>query len=469
VKRSIVLVTLDALRADHCGYVGYDRDTTPTIDRLASDGLAFETAVAPGTNTPSSMTGCFTGQHASQDVAFAPAEDWRRDLSRRATLAQRLSRRGYATGAVHPQVHASRHFGFDSGFDHFEDFLPGRGERSVQNALLRRMFAGSDLFSTLRNVRNVLARDEALTPWERYYEDVLGWATGQEEPFFLWTLLPDTHFPYLPPADYRRWSSRTDMYRANYDCYRHIGDTDVDLGERARRRIVDTYDDTIRYSDAFVRRLRDDLRDRGIDPVFVVHADHGEAFGEHGTYGHLAYPYEEVTHVPLVVHGAGETGRVERPFSLLDLPDLLAAVADDRPLETVYDPDRGAGADGGGDGDGGRGGDRNGNVGGDPRANGHRTGAGGDRTREGRPWAVTQVRDDGRRVTGIRFPDWKYVDRGGSEGDRLFDLASDPGERRDVSRDHPELLAACRRLRDARATENDERDAVHAAFDRLEA
>jgi len=445
VKRSIVLVTLDALRADHCGYIGYDRPTTPTIDRLASDGLAFETAVAPGTNTPSSMTGTFTGQHASQDVAFAPAADWRRDLRRRSTLAQRLSRRGYATGAVHPQVHASRHFGFDSGFDHFEDFLPERGERSVQNALLRRMFAGSELFSTLRNVRNVLARDEALKPWEAYYDDVLGWATDQEEPFFLWTLLPDTHFPYLPPAEYRRWSSRSAMYRANYDCYRHIGDTDVDLDGPARRRIVDTYDDTVRYSDAFVRRLRDDLRDRGIDPVFVVHADHGEAFGEHGTYGHLAYPYEEVTHVPLVVHGLEETGRIERPFSLLDLPDLLVAVAEGRPLAEVYGPARNP-SDAGTDGT-----TENGTTGG------------------GRPWAITQVRDDGRRVTAIRLPGWKYVDRGGREGDRLFELASDPGERTDVSGEHPELLAVCRRLRDAQATENAERDAVHGAFDRLEA
>ena len=460
MKRSIVLVTLDALRADHCGYVGYERPTTPTIDRLADDGLAFETAVAPGTNTPSSMTGIFTGQHAAQDVAFAPAEAWRRDLSRRTTLAQRLSRRGYATGAVHPQVHASRHFGFDSGFDHFRDFLPARGERSLQNALLRRMFAGSELFSTLRNVRNVLARDEALKPWEAYYDDVLGWATDQTEPFFLWTLLPDTHFPYLPPADYRRWSSRSGVYRANYDCYRHIGDTDVDLSGDARQRIVDTYDDTIRYSDAFVRRLREDLGDRGIDPVFVVHADHGEAFGEHGTYGHLAYPYEEVTHVPLVVHGTEETGRVERPFSLLDLSDLLVAVADDRPLADVYDPGGVGGADG---------------------AVGREAGLasdGGDETtgvatttnaRERGPWAVTQVRDDGRRVTAVRLPGWKYVDRGGSEGDRLFALSSDPEEQRDVSGDHPELLRACRRLRDARAADNAERDAVHGAFDRLEA
>ena len=458
MNRSIVLVTLDALRADHCGYVGYERDTTPTIDRLASDGLAFETAVAPGTNTPSSMTGVFTGQHAGQDVAFAPAEDWRRDLRRRSTLAQRLSRRGYTTGAVHPQVHASRHFGFDSGFDHFEDFLPERGAGSLQDALLRRMFAGSDLFSTLRNVRNVLARDEALKPWEAYYEDVLGWATDQEEPFFLWTLLPDTHFPYLPPADHRRWSTRRGMYRANYDCYRHIGDTDVDLDERARRRIVDTYDDSIRYSDAFVRRLREDLLDRGIDPVFVVHADHGEAFGEHGTYGHLAYPYEEVTHVPLAVHGVEETGRVERPFSLLELPDLLTAVADDRPLAEVYDSggtSRGDREDGTtrSDGGGRRARDRDGGT-----VKSH-----GDR-----PWAVTQVRDDGRRVTAVRLPGWKYVDRGGREGDRLFDLGADPEEQRDVSGAHPELLAACRRLRDARAAANAEREAVHGAFDRLE-
>jgi arylsulfatase len=62
--------------------------------------------------------------------------------------------------------------------------------------------------------------------------------------------------------------------------------------------------------------------------VFVVHADHGEAFGEHGTYGHEPYLYEENVHVPLVVGGV-PTERVERPVSLRSLPRLAVQLADD--------------------------------------------------------------------------------------------------------------------------------------------
>jgi hypothetical protein len=297
--------------------------------------------------------------------------------------------------------------------------------------------------------------------------------------------MPRPPAPSVPPLDEREWERTDEREEVRFELptMRVLAHTLVyeDAALRARVRDCTGVDHTWRFffatalefepplppltgtasvygsvrseaRDAFV----DDLRDRGIDPVFVVHADHGEAFGEHGTYGHLAYPYEEVTHVPLVVHGTEETGRVERPFSLLDLPDLLVAVADDRPLADVYGP---GGASHGSSGD----------------VAAVRENGGAPREREDGglhgppPWAITQVRDDGRQVTAIRLPGWKYVDRGGEEDDQLFALAADPTEQRDVSDDHPELLRACRRLRDAQSVANAERDAVHGAFDRLEA
>lgn len=387
--RNIVLITLDALRADHCGYMGYERDTTPTMDRMAEEGLAFERAVAPGTNTPSSMSGIFTGEHSQQDVSFAPAEEWRRELGQRRTIADRLSSMGYATGAVHPQVHASRHFGFDSGFDHFEDFLPDHGERSVYSWILERVFGGDDRFGTLRNLRSLLFREEALKPWEAYYDRMLDWIRSAEEPFFFWTLLPDTHFPYLPPASHRRWSSRLDMYRANYACYSLIGETGVDIPPETRQRMIDIYDDAIRYSDAFIERLWEDLAE--FDPVFIIHADHGEAFGKHGFYGHLPHPYEEVTHVPLVVANAGRPKRVGRPFSLLELPSLIQQLAETGEDKISDDASK---------------------------------------------WVTTKIVRDGDPVSALRFGSWKYIRDDGAE---LYHLDEDPREQTDVTTSHRTL------------------------------
>ena len=60
--RNVVLITYDSLRADHCGHWGYERDTTPSIDALADEGVVYENAVAPASRTNPSMAGTLTGE-----------------------------------------------------------------------------------------------------------------------------------------------------------------------------------------------------------------------------------------------------------------------------------------------------------------------------------------------------------------------------------------------------------------------
>ncbi|NHN46550.1 sulfatase [Halostella sp. JP-L12] len=323
--RNTILVTLDSLRADHCGYWGYDRETSPTLDRMAEEGVVFTNAVSPGPSTPESMPVSFTGEYPTPPAETGDSsllterrETIRRHMETRETLAERFSSAGYATAGFSPNPYTSRYFGFDAGFDRYEDFMGGSRERLYQG-ILEGALEGTSLAAVLpvRILLNWVQREEVFKPWEAFYDELRDWVADVEGPYFLWVLLMDTHDPYLVPSEYRT-QSRAAMYQANYRLWRQ--NHEPPFSETTHERLVRAYDDTIRYADDFLARLRSDFGET--DPLIVVHGDHGEAFGEHGTYGHHARLYEENVHVPFVVDG-GPTGTVKAPVSLREIPDLL--------------------------------------------------------------------------------------------------------------------------------------------------
>lgn len=332
---NIVLVTIDSLRADYCGYVRTERDATPTLTKLAEEGLAFERAIAPGPSTSESMPAIFTGTYPTgeDDGDLATRRDRiRRHMSAHETLPEMLSRRGYATAAFTPNPFTSRYFGFDRAFDHFRDFM---GERHWTSGLYDRLFEGflqGDSVTALARVLvNFWQREEVFKPWERYYEDVIEWAGSADEPYFLWVFLMDAHNPYMAAASHRSqplWK----QFHANLQFWRESHETSFD--PVVHDRLVTAYEDAVRYADVFLERLQSALEG---DPIIAIHGDHGEAFGEHGTYGHEPYLYDENVHVPLVV-GNVDTGRVTAPYSLRHLPRLLTCLTtgEDAPKEEWY-------------------------------------------------------------------------------------------------------------------------------------
>jgi arylsulfatase A-like enzyme len=375
-QRSVVLVTFDSMRFDHCGFAGYERDTTPTLDRMANDGLCFENAIAPGPSTPEAMPIIFTGSHprsldaGNDDDFLARQRTLREHMAARETLAERFSRAGYATAGFSPNPYTSQYFGFDAGFDHYEDFIGGSRER-LYDGMLDGVLEELDLQGLFpaRVLLNWLQREEVFKPWEAFYDAVQGWVQDTERPYFLWVLLMDTHDPYLVPDEYRTQSRRA-TYHANWRLWRQ--GHEPPFSEKTHDRLVRAYDDTIRYSDAFLERLLGDLPG---DPLVAVHGDHGEAFGEHGTYGHQQRLYEENIHVPLVVHG-GPDRTIKAPFSLSEIPRLLVELTASRDVSI------------------------------DPESAWART-LGGDRS-------------------AIRGQDWKYLR--GPDGDAVYDLTADSGE-----------------------------------------
>lgn len=326
--RNVVLITIDSLRADHCSFHGYHRNTTPTLDRMAEEGLAFENAIAPGPSTPESMPAVMTSSYpvdTGESHASLLAKRRtviRRHMKTRETLAERFRKQGYATAGFSPNPYTSRYFGFDVGFDRYEDFIEGSRE-TLYNGMLGGFIEGTplDTLFPARFALNLINKEEVFKPWENFYKNIVEWTKSSEKPYFLWVLLMDTHDPYLAPAAYRT-QSRLATYQANWRLWRtgHAGPFDSET----LTNLICAYDDTITYADAFLNRLRTDLQ--GDNPLIAVHGDHGEAFGEHGSYGHHPRLYEENVHVPLVVGGT-PTETVSAPFSLRSMPDLLAKLA----------------------------------------------------------------------------------------------------------------------------------------------
>lgn len=420
--RNLVLLTYDSLRADHCSHLGYPRETTPTLDRFANHGTSFEHAIAPASRTNPSMAGVFTGEPMVIRDTVANPVHARRHLTRHQPIAARLRDRGYATAAFCPNAYASRYYGFDRGFDHFEDFL---FEKGMYQRLFDRHLSEASLFTAIRNARNLLRRQEAFKTWDTYLDDIVAWVNRQTDPFFLWVFSLDTHFPYLTPRRYREWSDVFRMYYYNWRCNRLIDALNVDLSEEERQHIINIYDDAISFADRFLAELSDRLRD--YDPVFVVHGDHGEALTEHGVYGHF-YPslYDENIHVPLIVSDGTRSEATSQPVSLLEIPSILSAFCDtDTPsLDHVGDD-----------------------------------------------W-VTATDYDGRRnrrLTAVRTSSHKYLlsSQDSTEHRELYNLRADPSEQHNLVSQDPPVARPLRLLADRRANHEQELLEIRDSAERL--
>jgi len=231
-------------------------------------------------------------------------------MTRYRTVAERLSDAGCQTGAVTANPWTVSDTGFDQGFDVFRTV--GNGEESSHN----RLSAALD--------RVGIGGDGWLLRWLDYYDTILEVKRRLSEPYFLWIFLLDPHQPYLAPRAYRTENTALGMYYGNLRFNRSFGYRES-LPTHFKERLWRAYRDTVRSIDGFVEALYQDVCSDA--PVFVVHADHGEAFQEHGAFGHRPQLYEENIHVPWLVHGVGQSQRVSSPVSLRRLPSVLSLLA----------------------------------------------------------------------------------------------------------------------------------------------
>lgn len=278
--RDIVLITIDALRADHVGALGYSRKTTPNIDRLAQEGVLFEAAYTPTPHTSYAVTSIMTGKYMRPLVLQglgADSETW----------ASHLRRYGYQTAAFYPPAV----FFIDA-----ERLAPFR-DRGLDFEYRKIQFA-----SAAERVSQVQAYLDRLGSPAPAGGEAGSAGAGR---VFLWVHLFEPHEPYEAHPEHR------------------FGDRDVDR-----------YDAEIAVADASVGAIVDAVRKVRPGAVIIVTADHGEEFLEHGGRYHGTTVYEEQVRVPLVVSAPGllETRRVAAPVQLIDLlPTVLAGLDIPRP------------------------------------------------------------------------------------------------------------------------------------------
>ena len=355
-KRSLVLITVDCLRADHCGLYGYSRPTTPFLDSLAVESFVAPTAIVAGAPTYYSLPTILASRMPlalGRDViGLAPGET---------TLATVLCDTGYATGAfsaANPYI--SPRFGYDRGFEVFRNFLdsqaksnqdtvsleipPGASVRGKLNRSIK-SFAGalglSSLYSELyfQYCMKIAPAAESLEALRKFPSaDILvdqaqSWlASVGQRPFFLWLHLMDPHAPYYPKNEaYRELTGRDiEPGRARYlNEYWNRSDLTPSGLKGKRDEVLRLYDAGIRWADRQIARLVDGLRQSRLwdDCVFALTADHGEEFLEHGGRYHAPVRLsEEIVHAPLLIRVPGERGMKvsASPMSHLHLaPTLL--------------------------------------------------------------------------------------------------------------------------------------------------
>lgn len=295
---SILVFLADTFRADNLEAYGGPPGLTPELGRFADEGLRFARAWSVGTFTLPGHAALFSGLYPRQTSSDAFNSALPSEVE---TIAEVLARAGYRTGAITDSAVVSLRFGLHQGFGWFDEF-------------------DLTLDSTLERARNFLAADDG-------------------RPVFLFVHSYRTHSPYravepvepgLPPT------AGADEYQRLLGQLRAIGTPDVALErDPARARTLAgelqaLYRIGVHDLDRGFGEFWRDVRARGFPQAGYVlfTSDHGEAFYEHDQLEHQGHVFEEQIRVPLLIQGPGLGPRtVEQAASLVDMPPTLAAMA----------------------------------------------------------------------------------------------------------------------------------------------
>jgi len=305
-KYNIVVVVINALRADHLGCYGYARQTAPNIVKFSQDSIVFERAIAQSYWTLPNLASLFTSKFLS--THNLDSRDKRLNTNE-ATLAEILKAYGYSTAAFTCGLDTASAYGLNEGFDIYNEY---QGEEPV----------GSFMDAMPKAVS-----------WLNKNKD------GK---IFLFLHSYDTHPPYKnsvenyfdqaykgifsgPPLDY------TMLKNINGKLYSPPGGQ-VNLSGEDIKHIINRYDDCIKYADKFFGNLIDELKRLGLydKTIVILCADHGEELGDRGTFNRFGNRnlYQEVIRVPLIIRYPQIQPKGKKIHSLVGMIDLMPTVLD---------------------------------------------------------------------------------------------------------------------------------------------
>lgn len=396
-RPNVILLTLDSLRADCVGGPP-GQSLTPSLDRFAQSAAVFTNAFAQGPYTTMSMPSLFTGCYPSRLFPIEVREIYGVRPGTAPTMSEALAGAGYYTLGFHSNPFLSRVFGFDRGFVEFYDDL---------------LFEGRPLparWKLLLNRVHRLGRRSPYLPAAALNRKVRAGLERAQEPFFLWVHYMDVHGPYQSGQG---WAP-LEKVRAER-LWRKAVRQPADVTAEERETLWECYREQVRALDEQLGVLLEGLgRTGGLErSLVVITADHGDEFGEHGTYTHSHKLYDELIHVPLLVAGPGV---MPRPVNdLVELVQLFPTI-----LDWLGVP-----------------------------LSGRRDGQSLRPVLAGTPCGLrgeclSEAEILPNYISGLRTHDWKFIREEESGREELYDLRHDPGEQRNLVESHPDVAAALR-------------------------
>ncbi|MHA1310252.1 MAG: sulfatase [Candidatus Helarchaeota archaeon] len=324
-KMNLLLITIDALRLDHLSIMGYEKKTTPYLDKLARKGFFFRQVISNGPCTPPSFSSIFTSTYPFHQGGYSPLPE------NKTTLAEVLQSRGYITVAIHSTPLLSRFYGYDRGFDIFYDAMLTNSDSTIKNSLLSKFMTKGSLLNNIMNFFQSIKIPKKFQYYfqvafytkfigrKEYYENAkillhkaFVWLkkynmgeNRQKKPYFLWVHLMEPHDPYFP---YKRFLKKIKADKLTLKEIKYIREhpeyMEILREYKMTDKLLNLYDAEIRYADAKIRRFFKKLNRKNRNwlknTLTVITADHGEEFYERGAYGHNAQLHDEILRVPLI-------------------------------------------------------------------------------------------------------------------------------------------------------------------------
>ncbi|MEM8712923.1 MAG: sulfatase-like hydrolase/transferase [Planctomycetota bacterium] len=298
--RSFVLVVADSLHAGHLSAYGYERETSPFLERLSSMGVRAERALSQTSWTLSSVISLFTGLVQERHGILMQTQVLGPDGPR--TLAEMFTAAGYRSVGFNENAAAGPFTGAGKGFESYDlkRFDLGRGE------------------DTLNEARAVLNQS----------------LSGESPPLFLYVHILPPHMPYTPPEPFASLFNETpsSLITGTIEDVAQTQARGIPRSHADNQRLIETYDAHIAYADDRIRRLLEPALTSHPEKLCVVFtSDHGEAFLQHGATGHNTFTYEEFVSIPWILAAPGAIPAnltLPGPVSILDTVPTIAQLFD---------------------------------------------------------------------------------------------------------------------------------------------
>ena len=339
---NVLLITIDTLRADRIGAYGFASAHTPTLDRVAAEGVRCDYAMCQLPQTNASHAALLSGLYPSTNgVKVHMVDHLRPDVK---TMAEVFKGAGYQTAGIYSWVSLDPQFcGLDRGFDSYHGYVLNRS-LLFSNPSLEKLSA---IYRQIKSdVPVVSAADAALGSSEQIEKTIDGRADvtnaavfnwldqnvhADSAPFFLWVHYFDPHYPYTPPSGYDHllglnYSGKID---GSVDTVHAIENKQLNPTPDDLARLLELYQGEIAFTDAQLGLLLKKLEDGGLldDTILVITGDHGESFGEHDDWTHGQKVFEPEVRVPLLLRYPARVPSkvvVEAPVQSIDvMPTIL--------------------------------------------------------------------------------------------------------------------------------------------------